>query len=42
MKKEDLMIIFMGTPEFAVGTLGALVNGGYNVVSVVTQPVKPV
>lgn len=42
MKKEDLRIIFMGTPEFAVGTLGALVNGGYNVVAVVTQPDKPV
>lgn len=42
MKKEDLRIIFMGTPEFAVGTLGALVNEGYNIVAVVTQPDKPV
>lgn len=42
MKKEDLRIIFMGTPEFAVGTLQALVEGGYNVVAVVTQPDKPV
>ena len=32
----------MGTPEFAVGTLQALVEGGYNVVAVVTQPDKPV
>ena len=32
----------MGTPEFAVGTLHALVEGGYNVVAVVTQPDKPV
>lgn len=32
----------MGTPEFAVGTLQALVEGGYNVVCVVTQPDKPV
>lgn len=32
----------MGTPEFAVGTLSALVEGGYNVVAVVTQPDKPV
>lgn len=32
----------MGTPEFAVGTLKALVEGGYNVVAVVTQPDKPV
>ncbi len=32
----------MGTPEFAVETLRALVEGGYNVVAVVTQPDKPV
>lgn len=32
----------MGTPEFAVGTFSALVEGGYNVVAVVTQPDKPV
>ena len=32
----------MGTPEFAVETLQALVENGYNVVAVVTQPDKPV
>ena len=42
MKKEDLKIIFMGTPEFAVGTLQALMENGYRVVAVVTQPDKPV
>lgn len=42
MKKEDLRIIFMGTPEFAVESLRALVEGGYQVVAVVTQPDKPV
>ena len=42
MDKKDLKIIFMGTPEFAVGTLSALVEGGYNVVAVVTQPDRPV
>ena len=42
MDKKDLRIVFMGTPEFAVGTLRALVEGGYNVVAVVTQPDKPV
>ena len=42
MKKEDLRIVFMGTPEFAVGTLQRLVEGGYHVVAVVTQPDKPV
>lgn len=40
--KEDLRIVFMGTPEFAVATLQCLVEGGYNVVAVVTQPDKPV
>ncbi len=42
MDKKDLRIVFMGTPEFAVGTLSRLVEGGYNVVAVVTQPDKPV
>lgn len=42
MKKEDLRIIFIGTPEFAVESLKSLVEGGYNVVAVVTQPDKPV
>ena len=32
----------MGTPEFAVETLKALVENEYNVVAVVTQPDKPV
>lgn len=42
MTKKDLRIIFMGTPEFAVGTLSTLVENGYNVVAVVTRPDKPV
>ena len=42
MRKEDLRIVFMGTPEFAVETLRALVEHHYNVVAVVTQPDKPV
>ena len=42
MRKEDLRIVFMGTPEFAVATLKALVENQYNVVGVVTQPDKPV
>ena len=29
MEKKDLRIVFMGTPEFAVGTLRKLVEGGY-------------
>jgi len=42
MDKKDLRIVFMGTPEFAVESLQRLVEGGYNVVAVVTQPDKPV
>jgi methionyl-tRNA formyltransferase len=35
---KDLKIVFMGTPDFAVASLRALVEGGYNVVGVVTTP----
>ena len=42
MEKKDLRIVFMGTPEFAVETLRALVESEYNVVAVVTQPDKAV
>ena len=42
MRKEDLRIVFMGTPEFAVETLRMMVENKYNVVAVVTQPDKPV
>ncbi|MDO8505033.1 MAG: methionyl-tRNA formyltransferase [bacterium] len=35
-------IIFFGTPDFAVPALEALVQAGYDVVAVVTQPDKPV
>src|SRR4249919_1561727 len=38
---KDLRIVFMGTPEFAVASLDALVKAGYNVVGVVTAPDKP-
>ncbi|NLD23525.1 MAG: methionyl-tRNA formyltransferase [Bacteroidales bacterium] len=41
MKKEDLRILFMGTPEFAVESLKALVDNNYNVVAVITMPDKP-
>ena len=41
MTKQDLRIIFLGTPEFAAASLQALVEGGYNVVAVVTMPDKP-
>jgi methionyl-tRNA formyltransferase len=41
MDKQSLRIIYMGTPDFAVESLRALVEGGYNVVAVVTMPDKP-
>lgn len=41
MKLEDVRIVFMGTPEFAVASLDALVKAGCNIVAVVTAPDKP-
>ena len=42
MEKKDLRIVYLGTPDFAVEALKALVEGGYNVVGVVTMPDKAV
>ena len=36
-----MRVVFMGTPDFAVGTLEALLEAGHEVVAVVTQPDKP-
>ena len=36
-----MRVIFMGTPDFSVGTLEALVQAGHEVVLAVTQPDKP-
>jgi methionyl-tRNA formyltransferase len=41
MNFKDLRIVFMGTPEFAVASLDALVQAGCNIVAVVTAPDKP-
>ncbi|MFG6380774.1 MAG: methionyl-tRNA formyltransferase [Muribaculum sp.] len=41
MKKEDLKIVFLGTPEFAVESLSRLYNEGYNIAGVITMPDKP-
>lgn len=38
---RNLRIVFMGTPEFAVASLGALLMNCFNVVAVVTAPDKP-
>lgn len=36
-----MKIVFMGTPDFAVGALDALCKAGHEIVAVVTQPDKP-
>lgn len=41
MEKQDLKIVFLGTPDFAVESLDAIVSNGYKVVGVVTMPDKP-
>ena len=41
MEKNELRIVFLGTPDFAVESLRRIVDGGYNVVGVVTMPDKP-
>lgn len=41
MEKKDLKIVFLGTPEFAVESLRRMLDGGCNVVGVVTMPDKP-
>ncbi|MDJ0646448.1 MAG: methionyl-tRNA formyltransferase [Flavobacteriaceae bacterium] len=38
---RDLRIVFMGTPDFAVGTLKALLDNHFNIVAVITAPDRP-
>lgn len=38
---EKLRIVFMGTPEFAVGILDTILNNNFEVVGVITAPDKP-
>ena len=38
---EKLRIVFMGTPEFAVGILDTIINNNYEVVGVITAADKP-
>ncbi len=40
-QNDSMRVIFMGTPEFAVGSLKVLVESGVNVVAVITAPDKP-
>jgi len=41
MERQPLRIIFMGTPDFAVPTLNALIQGPDEIIAVVTQPDRP-
>ena len=41
VEKKDFRIVFMGTPDFAVSSLKAMLEAGYQVVGVVTAPDKP-
>ena len=36
-----MRVVFMGTPDFAVGALEAVIEAGHEVAAVVTQPDKP-
>ena len=40
-RRVSMRVIFMGTPDFSVGTLEALIEAGHEVCLVVTQPDKP-
>ncbi|MEP6727644.1 MAG: methionyl-tRNA formyltransferase [Bacteroidota bacterium] len=40
-EEPGLRIVFMGTPEFAVASLDALVNAGFTIAGVITAPDKP-
>lgn len=39
--KKELRIVFLGTPDFAVASLDALVKAGHHIAGVVTAPDKP-
>ncbi|MDD5731715.1 MAG: methionyl-tRNA formyltransferase [Patescibacteria group bacterium] len=42
MQKEQLKLVFMGTPEFSVKILEGILNDSYNIIGVITEPDKPV
>ena len=39
MTKEDIRIVFMGTPEFAVTILDGLLQHNYTIAGVITAPI---
>ena len=42
MNKKDIKIVYMGTPEFSTVVLRGLIDDGYNIVGIVSQPDKEV
>ena len=42
MKKEELRVVFMGTPSISAKVLQAMIDDGYHFVGVIAQPDKPV
>lgn len=42
MEKENLKVIFMGTPEISAYVLEAMINDGYQIIGVIAQPDRPV
>lgn len=42
MNKEELRVVFMGTPDISAYVLKAMVEDGYHIVGVIAQPDKPV
>lgn len=42
MNKEQLKVIFMGTPNISAYVLKAMIEDGYNIIGVIAQPDKPV
>ena len=41
MTMEKLRIVFMGTPDFAVGILDTIYNSQFEIAAVITAPDKP-
>lgn len=42
MKNQQIKVVFLGTPEFSIKPLEALINAGYQIIGVITAPDKPI
>ena len=42
MNKNEIRLLFMGTPEISAKVLRTVINEGYNIVGVIAQPDRPV